>query len=484
MKRKSLTLNGIYSLVERMVNLTVPLIVLPYIMRVLGAESYGKVTYVESIVSYFTLLATLGVSSYAQRECAVIRDNRELLTKKVSQVFTICMLMSFISLAAFLLVTFFAPSIATDKILFLIFSITILASGLNMSWLYGAQERFDLTSIREISAKILYLVLCFLLIKGSGDYYYFAFIVVLTTSLFQMLWNLTGVARGQCGAKPNLKEATGFSSCFVPIFYLALMTIGSKLFSDSDILMIKWFVGEESDKAVGLYNSAILLPRAFDTFLMSISAVMTPRLFIYVRQHNEKETFNLLNNTSNILFFLSIPAIITCLFFSNELIQLFAGDEYAEAAPVLQIYSLVMFGVLVITLAGTRIYIARQKEKKLFFILICGASLNILLNILLIKLSGIKGAAIATLTSYLVVMVTELSLEKTWKYIFSKDKVKYIVGGLIVAGTFTVMRTISGLNGALLLFTSVALAGALYVIYMLCRKEYTTQFVKNKLRFK
>jgi O-antigen/teichoic acid export membrane protein len=67
------------------------------------------------------------------------------------------------------------------------------------------------------------------------------------------------------------------------------MTIGSKLFSDSDVLMIRWFIGEDSDKAVGLYNSAVLLPCTLDSVLMAIAAVMTPRLSIAVRNRKENE---------------------------------------------------------------------------------------------------------------------------------------------------------------------------------------------------
>ena len=435
-----MTTNGIFSLAAKVIAMIVPLAVYPYVMRVLGAESYGKVTYVESLVSYFSLFAILGIGSYAQRECSVMRDNPEGLRRVSSRAFALNLIMTSISFTAFLCMVFLVPSMRSEMPLFLVFSLWIVGSGLSMEWLYTAQERFDLISVREIITKLLYLCLCFLLVKSSDSYLIYGIIIVFTGTIFGMTWNIVGIQRGQCGIVPNLKYSSGFTECLKPVFYLALLTIGSKLFTDFDVLMIKWFSSGNSDTAVGLYNSAIILPKAFDGLLMAVSAVITPRLFIATRNNDENSVFEILNKTSNALSFIAIPAIITCLIYPEEMLLLFAGSEYISAAPVLQVYGLIIIGVLVITLAGTRTYIARQKERKLFRILVLGASLNIILNYIFIKLWGIVGAAWATFSAYAVVMSIELTLEKTWHYIFTKDKIKYLLAGGFVAVIFLLIK--------------------------------------------
>lgn len=481
-QRKSMTTNGIFAFAAKVVAMMVPIIVYPFVMRVLGAESYGKVTYVESLVAYFSLLATLGIESYAQRECAVIRDNHEELRKVASRVFALCLIMTSVSLAAYLGLVFFSPSMQSERPLFLIFSLWIFGNGMSMGWLYTAQERFDISSIREIVAKLLYLVLCFALLKSSESYFVFGLILVFTGSVFTMVWNVSGILRGQCGIIPNLKYSSGFSECIKPIIFLALLTIGSKLFTDFDILMIKWFSPVNSDRAVGLYNSAIILPRALDAILMTVSAVITPRLFITTRQKQEQQVSDLMNKTSNVLFLIAAPAILTCWFFSKEMILLFAGDDYIEAAPVLQIYSLIIIGVLSITLAGTRTYIARQKERKLFFILILGAIINISLNYFFIKSWGIVGAALATLSAYAIVMTIELTLEKTWHYVFTKDKFKYVAAGCVVAGVFAMVNLFDTLQPAIKLLLAIGIAGVLYVAILLLLRESTIMQIIEKVK--
>lgn len=481
-QRKSMTTNGAFAFASKMVAMIVPFIVYPFIMRVLGAESYGKVTYAESLVSYFALLSTLGIESYAQRECSVMRDNPDGLRKVASRIFALCLIMTTLSFVSYLAIVLFIPAMQSERPLFLIFSLWIIGSGMSMGWLYTAQERFDISSVREIVAKVLYLVLCFTFLKNSNSYFIFGIIVVFTGTVFTMLWNVSGIIRGQCGIVPSLKYSSGFSECIKPIFFLALLTIGSKLFTDFDILMIKWFSSTDSDRAVGLYNSAILLPRALDGILMTVSSVITPRLFIATRQRQEKEVCTLMNKTSNVLFFISVPAILTCWFFSEEMIGLFAGDDFLDAAPVLQIYSLIIIGVLVITLAGTRTYIARQKERKLFCILIVGAVLNITFNYFYIRMWGIVGAALATLSAYAIVMTIELTLEHTWHYIFTLDKLKYVMAGCVVAGIFAIVKYCFNFPSFLRIVVAIGVAGIFYVVVLYFVKESTLMHVIEKMK--
>ena len=75
-KEKSVAFNLIANGIKTLMSVIFPLITFPYASRVLGADGIGKVNYANSIVSYFSLLAALGVSTYAVREGARIRDNK------------------------------------------------------------------------------------------------------------------------------------------------------------------------------------------------------------------------------------------------------------------------------------------------------------------------------------------------------------------------------------------------------------------------
>ena len=76
METKSVKKNYLYNLVYQVLVLLLPIITTPYISRVLGAENVGIYSFTISIVTYFTLFGSLGVSLYGQREIAYARENK------------------------------------------------------------------------------------------------------------------------------------------------------------------------------------------------------------------------------------------------------------------------------------------------------------------------------------------------------------------------------------------------------------------------
>lgn len=91
MKNKSLGLNAFLNGLKSVLNLLFPLITFPYVSRVLEVRGIGIYNYSNSIVSYFLLIAALGISAYAIREGAKYRDNRKQISEFASEIFTINM---------------------------------------------------------------------------------------------------------------------------------------------------------------------------------------------------------------------------------------------------------------------------------------------------------------------------------------------------------------------------------------------------------
>ena len=75
MPRKSIKKNYIYNTAYQILTIVTPLITAPYLSRILGADGVGTVSFAESVVSYFTLFATLGITSFGQREISYVQDD-------------------------------------------------------------------------------------------------------------------------------------------------------------------------------------------------------------------------------------------------------------------------------------------------------------------------------------------------------------------------------------------------------------------------
>ena len=111
MKDKSLKINAILNGLKQCFGILFPLITFPYVSRTLGEDGFGKYSFSWSIVSYFVLLAGLGVSTYAIREGARIRDDKEKLSQFCSEAFTINVITTIISLCLLVIISIVSTKI-------------------------------------------------------------------------------------------------------------------------------------------------------------------------------------------------------------------------------------------------------------------------------------------------------------------------------------------------------------------------------------
>ena len=104
-KQKSLKLNAMLNLIKVGLSVVYPLITFPYATRILQVANMGKVSYGDSIIKIFMLIASLGITNYAVREGSKYRENRTKLNQFSREVFSINLLstlISYICLAVFL----------------------------------------------------------------------------------------------------------------------------------------------------------------------------------------------------------------------------------------------------------------------------------------------------------------------------------------------------------------------------------------------
>ena len=110
MRKDSIKINSVLNSMKSLLQVVFPLITFPYVSRVLQVEGMGKVSFSSSVMSYFSMIASLGVSTYAIRECAKVKEDKQKLRSIASEIFTINMITTLVSYAALFLMIFFASS--------------------------------------------------------------------------------------------------------------------------------------------------------------------------------------------------------------------------------------------------------------------------------------------------------------------------------------------------------------------------------------
>ena len=475
--KASIMKNTVLNMVKTLSALLFPLITIPYVTRVLGAENYGKINFGSSIISYFTLIAALGLSTYAIRECSRVRDDKAKLSQLASELFSINMVTTFISyvLLAVLLILF--PRFHDYRQLIIIQSTAVLMTTVGCDWLNSAMEDFQYISIRTIAFQVVSLVLMFLFVRESDDYLNYAIISAISSGGA----NLLNVRYRRRYCRVGLTTRIPWKHHLTPIFLLFVMSLSQTVFTSADITMLGLMNG---DYEVGIYSTAIKIERIISQVVSSNALVLMPRMSYLYAVGDQEKINSTLHKILAVFLVIGFPCFAGAFAISKDIILLVAGAEFAAAGLPLQIAMFsFLFSLLGGSFLGNVVLLSAGKEKDYMIICCIVAALNVALNAVLIPLLGAVGATITTafcsftmLAMLLFATKKIVKLEKIGKLFFAP-----VLGALlIIAYCWSVMPLIS----SLFLRISVCVVGScmLYLVVLLVTKNEVLPMVLSNIK--
>lgn len=170
MKTKSIAMNAVLNIIKTVSVIIFPLITFPYISRVLDVDSIGKYNFSASIISYFTLIAGLGVNNYAIREGAQYRNDRNKISRFVSEVYSINIVSSIVAYMLLFFVVAISSKLQNYGTILLILSAEVVFTCVGINWIYNIFEEFwYLFTFRPILPYSLYPILLCAFIAASSS---------------------------------------------------------------------------------------------------------------------------------------------------------------------------------------------------------------------------------------------------------------------------------------------------------------------------
>ena len=280
-KEKSLNKNMIMSTILTISNFIFPLITYSYVARIISPSGIGKVAFVNSVLSYFIYIATLGIPSYGLRECAKLRNDKEKLSKTFQELLIINLVSTMFAYILLFIVIISVNKLYNYKILFLIMSSQIFLNSIGVEWLYQALEEYSYITIRSVFFKVIGVLLTFILIKSPDDILLYGFLTIFAASA-NYICNFINIHKYITFKKfknYNLKKH------FKPIFSLLTASIIISIYANFDIVMLGFI---SSEYEVGLYNAALKIKSILLSLSTAITAVMIPRISYYIQKKDEK----------------------------------------------------------------------------------------------------------------------------------------------------------------------------------------------------
>lgn len=479
-KKNTLFKNTIYKSMLSIVNIVVPIIIGPYIMRLLDVELYGMYNRVFADFQMFLAFAGFGVYTLGVREISKIRDDKEKVSKLFTNLFTISIISNILVLI-FYVVYSLISSTGIARTLYLIMTIQIFANIFYVEFVNEALENYKFITIKSIIVKIIYFLAILLAVKNPNDIVIYAIIVSLTT----FLNNIISFIYAKRKIKFDFRKLE-FKKYIKPLVAVLIITNVDLLYSQLDRVMLGKYV---NDVSVTIYYTAYYLISTLSAIPYAIINVSIPRLS-YLLKNKGKEVYEeKLNNSISSLLFIIVPMCLGVFVLAKEIIILYAGQKYLTAITPLMIACISRIFISLESVMNNLVMYPNNREDRILKVsLICGIS-NLIINYLLVifKIFNPITALATTGLIELIIFITHYIYTKKKMNInvqvFNKKNITYIILSLLFIPISLLIRRFNlGFYVTMILIIITCIL--LYYIVLYIKKDNNLMFILDKFKIK
>lgn len=462
--------NFLFNVSYQVFILLVPLVTTPYISRVLGSEGVGINAYTNSIIQYFILFGSIGISTYGNRQIAYSRGN----ARDVSQDFWEISILRFLTIAiSYIAFLIYLNFVSQYHGFFFAQSFQIIAAAFDISWLFMGLENFKITVLRNFVVKIISLVCIFTMVKTENDLG--TYILILSLSLLIGNLSLWGYLKRYI-SKPDFKTLKIFKH-IKPSISLFIPQVAIQIY----LVLNKTMLGSISGvKSAGYFEYSDRIVKIVLAVVTSIGTVMLPRMASIYASRDFGKLKQYMYTTGDFINFLSIPLMFGLAAIAPKFSVWFMGEEFAITGNLMIVESAVIFLIGWGVMLGNQYLIPTNQTGKYTWAVSISALVNLVLNVPLIYSIGVMGATIATVASeitstglQLFFIRRQIEIPKLFKGLW-----KYLLSGLIM---FLIVRYLNNIfTMTIVTLATEVVAGALiYVILCLVLRAPFITVVKD-----
>lgn len=390
MQQKSLKKNAFLNTVKTVLTLFFPLITFPYSSRILGPDNLGKVNFAQSIVSYFAIIASLGITTYATREASKVRDDKKKLTILSTEIFVINLISTMVSYILLACSLILIRKLDDYRLIIIICSSLIIFTTIGIDWLYQAMEDYFYITVRSLVFQAISVILLFTLVKSKDDYLWYAAVNIISN----VGANILNFIHSRKYITFSLKTKLQLKKHIKPVAILFATAITGSILSSIDTTMLGVM---STDTEVGLYSAGMKIIHMINGIFPAMIIVIFPRVSYYFANNDKKSIQALSEKTMNCLLCLSIPIASGLFLLMNPIITLFCGEKYLEAVIISRIMCPYLIFCAVAHFLNGTLLVAFGKERLQLVYSLANGLFDAILNIFLIRFYAAKGAAFATL---------------------------------------------------------------------------------------
>lgn len=378
---------------DKILRMGVGLFVGVWIARYLGPEQYGLWNFAIAFVALFGAFATLGLDSIVVRELV---KNPERQNELLGTAFTLKLTGALIALIlAIVSISLIRTGETLTLWLVALSALGFVFQSVNViDFYFQAKVKSRYTVYASNAAFILMTLVKIVLLTLSAPLIAFAFVglgeIVLTGMFLLIVYKINHL--NICDWNYSNYIAKNLVKSSWPLVFSSLAVA---VFMRIDQIMLQYYLGSN---AVGIYSAAVRISEVWYFLGSVVISSVAPAIYKAKKDNNDTYMAKLLH-TYKILILLSFSIIIPFSFLSSIIISALYGLQYYQASSVLLIHTWTTLFVF-IGLAQGIFWVSESLQKLSLISTVIAASINIIMNFLLIPIYGPTGAAFATLVSY------------------------------------------------------------------------------------
>lgn len=387
---KNLVGNFSYLFIINIANYIIPFVTFPYIVRIIGVEKFGLLSFALSIITYFTITVDYGFNLYATREVSIHRNSITKLNEIFSNVIFIKIMLSILCFLILCIVISLFPILANNPQVYLYTFGIVIGQALLPVWYFQGIEKMKIVSVLFFISKFLSSVPVFFLVKSKEDY----LIIPLLNSILSIVMGIIGIVI-------VYKQGVRFISISKSSVYdylkngwhLFLSNLSVSLYTISITTILGFF---SNNTIVGYYSISDRLISAIKSVISPFSQVFYPYLSNILLTSKEK----VLAINRKLLILGGIFFLVLCsglFLFANEIIWIIFHNNSKEVINVFRIMSFIPFIIYVHTVYALFTILVFGFNKEYSRIIISGGVINLLIAFILIPLYFHIGAALCVI---------------------------------------------------------------------------------------
>lgn len=473
-KQPSLKMGVIWNTLYQILALILPLITAPYVARTIGPSGTGIYSFTSSVQYYFSMFAALGTVTYGSREIARSRDNPKQRTKLFFEIEFLTVITSTVMMLCWWGFICFNQQYQT---IYMILSLNLIATMLDISWFYTGLEQFKSIVTKNSILKILGVVAIFLFVKDANDLNIYITIMTLTTLFANAsMWlslkkHIVPFDFKEMEIKHHFKETLVY---FVP-------TIATSIYTVLDKTMIGLLTNNTYEN--GYYEQATKIINICKSLtFVAINSVLGSRIAYLFVNHQIEEIKQRIKASIDYITFIGIGMWFGLLSVSKVFVPIFFGEGYDDVASLLYIFSPIIVIIGVSNCLGSHYYTPSGRQRQSARYLIVGSIVNLILNMTLVSPLGAYGAAISSVLAEAVITFLYL---RNCNHFFSfkllmQVTYKKIIAGLVMMGILWLIQINLNCGSIVGVASLVVLGGLIYIgVSCLLRDSFIKEVYKK-----